>query len=112
MTDKALRYNTGKAPLSIVLEAPHAVEGLAKVLSFGAQKYARGNFKRGLPYTEIVDSMLRHTTKFLSGESTDEESGLPHVDHILCNALFLSEMTRIQPEFDDRTTTTTTPNQE
>lgn len=99
---QALRYNAGKPQLSYLFSAPHAIEGVAKVMEFGAQKYARDNWKKGFPYTSLADSLARHLSEFLSGVDTDQDSGLPHVDHILCNALFLSELTRIKPEFDDR----------
>ena len=96
------RYNDDKAPVSMILEAKHAVEGCAKVLGFGAQKYERANWRKGLSHTEICDSLLRHLSAYLGGEDNDPESGLPHVDHITCNAIFLGEMTRTHPELDDR----------
>lgn len=96
------RYNDDKAPVSMILEAKHAVEGCAKVLGFGAQKYERANWRKGLSHTEICDSLLRHLSAYLGGEDKDPESGLPHVDHITCNAIFLGEMTRTHPELDDR----------
>jgi hypothetical protein len=88
--------------LSLVLEARNALDGVAKILEYGMSKYSRANWRKGLSHTEIADSMLRHTTAYLAGETVDPESGLPHVDHILCNALFLSEMTRIHPQLEDR----------
>lgn len=109
------RYNSGKRKLSLVLEAQHALEGCAEVLEFGMTKYSRGNWRKGLKVTEICDSLSRHLTKYLAGEDRDigpngeidqSYSGLPHVDHILCNALFLAELTRTRPELDDRGTTT------
>ena len=96
------RYNKGKAPLSMILEARHALEGMAGVLAFGADKYARGNWHKGLRHTEVCDSMLRHLSAYLSGEDIDPESGKPHVDHIAINALFLAEGYRTHPELDDR----------
>lgn len=97
-----LRYNQGKAPLSMVLEANNALIGCAQVLAFGAEKYDRGNWRKGLKTTEIADSLLRHLSAYLSGEDTDSDSKLLHVDHILCNALFLSETFRTHPQLDDR----------
>ena len=96
------RHNQGKAPISMVLEARHALEGCAQVLAFGAEKYDRGNWRNGLKHTEITDSMMRHLSAYLAGEDVDPESGLPHVDHVLCNAVFLAETTRTHPQLDDR----------
>ena len=96
------RFNKGKAPVSAVLEAQHAISGCAQILAFGAKKYDRGNWRKGFNHTEVADSLLRHMSAYLSGEDLDPESGLPHVDHIMCNSLFLSELTRTHPELDDR----------
>ncbi len=102
MSELASRYNTGKSPLSMVLEARHALEGMAGVLEFGAKKYNRGNWHKGLPHADICDSLLRHISAYLSGEDIDPESGRPHVDHIFCNAMFLAEGYRTHPELDNR----------
>ncbi len=96
------RHNAGKPPFSILLEAHNAVEGVSKVLEFGSIKYDRGNWRNGLHHTKICDSLLRHLSLYLSGEDFDEESNLPHVHHVACNAIFLAEMIATHPHLDDR----------
>ena len=90
MSGKALRYNSGKPQLSIITEANYALAGLAEVLEYGANKYARGNWLKGLTDVNCIDSLLRHLVKYQSGELIDPESGCHHLDHVLANALFLA----------------------
>lgn len=85
--EKALRYNKGKKEWSLV--DYKSLEPLVDVLKFGADKYARDNWKLPMPIQSIVDSMMRHVVAFADGEVNDPESGLPHIGHIMCNAMFI-----------------------
>lgn len=86
-SNTALRYNEGKPEYSLI-DLP-SLEGCAQVLAFGAKKYSRNNWKKGFPISSILNSMLRHIAALQDGEEIDPESGLPHIGHIQCNALFL-----------------------
>lgn len=90
VAEQALRYNKDKPELSYILDTSLAITGACKVMSFGAVKYGRNNWKKGLPTDEVIDSLLRHLLAYKDGEVLDPESGLPHLDHVTCNALFLA----------------------
>lgn len=95
-----LRYNTGKLKWGLV--SWKALEPMVRVLMFGAEKYDDHNWKKGLSYVQITESLQRHMNAFIDGEDDDPESKLSHVGHILCNAMFLSYMFLFRKDLDDR----------
>jgi hypothetical protein len=84
--EKSQRFNQNKPKWSLVHFK--SIEELPKVLDFGAKKYSRDNWKKGLDLSEILDSMQRHINEVMDGEQFDEESKLHHMGHIMCNAMF------------------------
>lgn len=95
-----LRYNTGKAELH---QVPSSLNfAVAKTLQYGAQKYAKGNWRKGMSWTSVYDCLDRHMKKWLDGEQIDDESGLPHLYHAACNIAFLIEYAETCPHLDDR----------
>lgn len=91
----------GGKPRTDLLD-PLALEGIARVLAFGASKYAAHNWRGGISYSRLIGAALRHTFAILKGEDNDPESGLPHVDHLGCCWMFLSNMMKTRPDLDDR----------
>ena len=75
---------------------------VAKVMTYGAEKYAAYNWMEGFDWTLLSDAIERHATAFNCGEDIDPESGLPHLAHIACSAMMLLENTFLHPELDDR----------
>lgn len=96
----ALRYNSGKIRMSLVPPSLNTYVG--SVLTYGAVKYDAHNWRKGFPWSSILDSLKRHLTAFESGEDFDEESGLPHLAHIGCNVAFLIEHFDQELGVDDR----------
>ncbi len=84
----------GKPRVSLV--EPEFVLGTAKILTFGANKYGKNNWKTAK--TEDIerynDALLRHLYAYLGGEKIDPESGQPHLYHISCNIMFLDYFDR------------------
>lgn len=99
---KAIRWNRGKTRLSLV--CPHFAEDLARQLGIGEDRYGPGNWKKGLPISEVLDSMKRHTAALERGEEIDPDTGLHHTAAIASNAMFLHHYHRTgqQEELDDR----------
>jgi len=98
--EQGLRYNKGK--LRYDLLHPISQEGIVKVLTRGAEKYAERNWEKGMSWTSVLASLKRHLAEIEKGEDYDAETGLLHIDHVQCNAHFLSAFYKIAPEFDDR----------
>jgi len=98
--DSGLRFNQGKLRYDLV--HPVAQQGLVEVLSFGVTKYEARNWEKGLSWSATIASMKRHLAAIEKGEDYDIESGLKHIDHLQCNAHFLSAFYKIAPQFDDR----------
>ncbi len=78
------------------------LEGVADVLTFGARKYSANNWRGGIHYSRLIASLYRHLGAINRGEDLDPESGLPHIYHIGCNAMFLGNMLEKRKDLDDR----------
>jgi len=71
---------------------PLALEATVDVLTFGAQKYERDNWKH-VPDSKrrYYDALQRHLWAWKKGEMLDEESGKHHLAHAMCCLMFLYE---------------------
>ena len=78
------------------------LEGSAKALGFGAQKYGRFNFKGGIDHSRLIAAALRHINQYNNGENLDSESGLSHLCHAAASLNMLMWMVAHRPELDDR----------
>ena len=66
-----------------------ALQEVVKVLEYGAKKYEANNWKKVKPIERYDEALIRHVASWRMGELRDPETGLLHVAHIACNALFI-----------------------
>ena len=99
MSTEGTKHDQGKPMLNLI--DPQAIEGLAAVLTFGAKKYAADNWRGGINNSRLIASLLRHLFAIMRGEMVDPESGLPHIDHVGCNWMFLSNNLKNRPDLND-----------
>lgn len=82
---------------------PHeALYGGAAALTYGAAKYAEWNWAKGMNRTRLAGALLRHLFLWLSRQTYDEDSGLPHLWHVMACAAMLTASEARDIGVDDR----------
>ena len=82
------KHDHGKPILGAV--PPHAELAVGRVLTFGAEKYARGKWDKVEDHeNRYMDAALRHLNAHRRGELTDSESCESHLAHAACCILFM-----------------------
>jgi hypothetical protein len=97
-----VKYDKEKNPLHLLPTV--ALEKVGEVLAFGARKYAPNGWRNVDKRSRYFSALLRHAFQWWRGEVTDSETGLPHLSHLACCALFLSESELLGYGEDDRPT--------
>ena len=78
------------------------MEEIGKVLTIGAQKYGKDNWKKGMKWSRLQAAALRHYSQWSQKEAKDPETGLSHLAHMMTNILFLMWYEMNQGGEDDR----------
>lgn len=65
-----------------------AIEKIVEIMTHGANKYAPNNWRK-VAIERYQGALMRHFTADINGEVIDKDSGLLHVAHMACNALFI-----------------------
>lgn len=83
-----MKFDTDKLSYSLLPRA--ALAWTTAVLTYGAIKYARGNWEHVEQWDErYYDALIRHLEAWRAGEYFDEETSLPHLAHAACCVVFL-----------------------
>ena len=88
MYDQTIKHDEGKLRLTLV--PPEAIEAIARAREYGVNKYGDTASWREVATERYRDALFRHLLAYLKNPSgLDDESGLKHLDHLICNAAFL-----------------------
>jgi len=82
-----VKHDQGKLRMDLIPK--ELLDGVAEVLTFGAEKYSEHNWREGLDWSRCYGAMMRHMTAWWDGERNDQESGLSHLAHAGCCLAFL-----------------------
>lgn len=98
-----MKYDNDKPKMHLV--CPEFITEVARVLTFGANKYGENNWRHDVDktsYGRTYSSVQRHLNAFWAGEDIDPESHLPHLAHAATQIMILYMQTLEGPEMDDR----------
>lgn len=95
------KFDQGKPRMDLI--SHYSMIELAKVLSFGAEKYDSWNWSKGIVYSRVTAAVYRHMGAWNNREDKDPESNLSHLAHALCGLMFLVDYeVRNLNHLDDR----------
>jgi hypothetical protein len=101
MLEEGIKDDSAKPLLALIPATAIEEEGM--VWTFGAKKYAKYNWCKGIAYSRILSATFRHLVAIMKGEDVDPESGLLHAAHIRCNMGMLIDFTKDKrKDLDDR----------
>lgn len=88
MRNQQIKQDNGKLRMELI--PPETLKALAEVLTYGANKYSANSWQQVEPQ-RYLGALLRHLVEYMQDNSSvDDESKIKHIDHVLCNACFLS----------------------
>lgn len=86
--EKSFKNDLGKPMMNLL--PFESLESVAMILNHGAKTYGKNTWQKVENAKERYEAaLLRHLTAHKKGEKTDKESGLSHLAHMACNALFM-----------------------
>ena len=86
-----IKYDSAKPKMNLL--PPKAIVEVAKVLTFGAEKYDAENWRKlDDLQNRYTAGALRHIFAHMDVEKLDPETGLSHMAHALCCLLFKLEI--------------------
>lgn len=93
------KFDQEKPDMSLL--SPFALEEIAKVMTYGKQKYGANNWRSGLAFSRLIAAVMRHLNAYQKGELVDPETNLSHIAHASCGLMMLLEFEKTCPTLND-----------
>lgn len=89
LPEEGKKYDKGKPQFSLLI--PEFLEEMANILTYGAEKYGRENWKLVEPTTRYVDARLRHALASDREQelAIDHDHGMSHDAAVAVNSMFI-----------------------
>jgi hypothetical protein len=95
-----VKYDQEKARYDLIPAS--AMDEVAQVYTFGANKYRDRNWEVGMRWGRVFAAIMRHAWAWMRGETYDPETGLHHMAHAAFGCLALIEFDFTGAGQDDR----------
>ena len=97
----AIKHDKDKVKMELL--PPYSLEKIAKVFTFGANKYEDWNYLKGdgLKLSRVYGACLRHLNSWYKAEELDPETRESHLAHAGCCIMMLMELVNAKNN-DDR----------
>ena len=92
MTDSGMKHDAHKPRLGLVppMTATRIAAVMTECVEREKEPYAINSWRNVTPMTRWLDALERHVEAIKNGEHIDDDSSLPHIDHVLTNAAILA----------------------
>lgn len=87
MTTEGRKDDANKPRYDLI--PPEWLDGPAKVLTVGAEKYGDRNWENGMRWGRVFAALMRHLWAWWRREKVDPETGFSHLWHAACCLMFL-----------------------
>lgn len=90
-----------KDKLRFDLVNPRFEADLAAAMTHGAAKYGERNWEKGILITRLYAASRRHVLAYITGETNDPDTGIPHLAHATACNMMMYGLTG-ESRWDDR----------